>query len=223
MPWIALYIFSIVRFVGGIMFIIYTNNSSEVGWIIVAIILEGAGVIPLLLVLVGLIRLIHALDFPKNEKFRKSIILLRLIFLVGIGLLIAGSSLIGNYKDLSSVTLGIKLAKAGYLVFVFVLAVLVTFAGVLWLKMSLLCPDSKKVLLALFCSVPFLAVRMTFACLSVFDSNPKWSPLTGDIAPFVCMHSLMEYLVILICVTCGYSIQPTKNSAATYGVRDQLV
>jgi hypothetical protein len=39
------------------MFIIYTNNSSEVGWIIVALIFEGAGVIPLLITLVGFIRL----------------------------------------------------------------------------------------------------------------------------------------------------------------------
>jgi len=82
MPWIALYMFSIgkykspflptkysilnmnqklVRFVGGIMFIIYTNNANQVGWIIVAIILEGAGVIPLLLVLVGFVRLMSVI------------------------------------------------------------------------------------------------------------------------------------------------------------------
>jgi hypothetical protein len=73
------------------------------------------------------------------------------------------------------------------------------------------------------CSIPFLAVRMTYACLSVFESNPKWSPLTGDIAPFVCMHSLMEYLVVLICVTCGHLIQPTKNSAAKHEVQDLFV
>jgi hypothetical protein len=76
MPWIALFSFSTgertypfsrmaistdnflpVRFVGGILFIIYTKKSSEVGWIIVALIIEGAGVIPLLITLVGFIRL----------------------------------------------------------------------------------------------------------------------------------------------------------------------
>jgi hypothetical protein len=116
-----------------------------VGWIVVAIIFEGAGVIPLLLVLVGLIRLIHALDFSTSERLRKSIVFLRLIFLVGIALLIAGNSLIGNYNDMSSVNLGSKLAKAGYLVFVFVLAILVACVGVLWVKQRLLCSDSKKV------------------------------------------------------------------------------
>jgi hypothetical protein len=145
------------------MFIIYTFNSNTVGWIIVAIILEGAGVIPLLLVLVGLVRLMfvqpdycyhtstdsisfrHAFDFPTSEKLRKSIIFVRVIFFVGIGLLIAGSSLIGNYKDDSSLKLGLKLAKAGYLVFVFILVILISFAGVLWVKTNSLCADSKKV------------------------------------------------------------------------------
>jgi hypothetical protein len=57
-----------VRFVGGILFIIYTKNSSEVGWIIVALILEGAGVIPLLITLVGFIRLM--LVQPIHETCR---------------------------------------------------------------------------------------------------------------------------------------------------------
>jgi hypothetical protein len=135
----------LVRFIGGILYIVYTYNSTQIGWIIVAIILEGAGVIPLLLVLVGLVRLIHALDFPKNEKLRKSIVYLRLIFLVGIALLIAGSSLIGNYNNASSLRLGLALAKAGYMIFIFVLVVLVAGAVVLWMKRKILCTDSEKV------------------------------------------------------------------------------
>jgi hypothetical protein len=79
------------------------------------------------------------------EAFRKGIVLLRVIFFVGIGLLVAGSCLIGNYKDDSSVKTGLKLAKAGYLVFVFILVIMVVFVAVLWLKMQILCPDSKKV------------------------------------------------------------------------------
>jgi hypothetical protein len=47
----------LVRFIGGIMLIVYVNHSDSVGWIIVSVILEGAGVIPLLLVLVGFLRL----------------------------------------------------------------------------------------------------------------------------------------------------------------------
>jgi hypothetical protein len=39
------------------MLILYTYNSNEVGWIITNLVLEGAGVIPLLLVLVGFVKL----------------------------------------------------------------------------------------------------------------------------------------------------------------------
>jgi uncharacterized membrane protein len=142
---------------------LYTYNSNKVGWIIASIILEGAGVIPLLLVLVGLVRLMfvhpkysgytstkscsirHAFDFPKNEKLRKTIVFVRMIFFVGVALLISGSSLIGNYEDESLVKTGRELAKAGYLVLVFILAIMVTFAGAFWLKIRSLCDASKKV------------------------------------------------------------------------------
>jgi ABC-type antimicrobial peptide transport system permease subunit len=76
------------------------------------------------------------LDFPTNEKLRKSIVFLRLGFLVGIGLIIGGSCLTGNYKDPSAVKLGLKLAKAGYIVLVFILAALVAFAVALWMQQT---------------------------------------------------------------------------------------
>jgi hypothetical protein len=135
----------LVRFIGGILFIVYTYNYSKVGWIIVALIFEGVGVVPLLLALVGLVRLILALDFPKDDRLLKSIAFLQFTFLVGIALLIAGSSLIGNFEDASMLKLGLTLDKAGYLIFLSVLVVLVAGAGVLWMKRKTLCADSKMV------------------------------------------------------------------------------
>jgi hypothetical protein len=53
---------------------------------------------------------------------------------------------------------------------------------------------------------------MVFACLSVFNPDSKWSTLAGgDVAAMVCMHSLMEYCVVLLCVTCGHLLQPAKK------------
>jgi hypothetical protein len=71
--------------------------------------------------------------------------MLRLVFFIGIGLLVAGSSLIGNYRNPSSVKLGAKLAKAGYIVFVVILAGLAGFTGTMWLKKRLLGANSQKV------------------------------------------------------------------------------
>jgi hypothetical protein len=35
-----------------------------------------------------------------------------------------------------------------------------------------------------------------------------WSALSGSVAALVCMHSMMEYIVILICLGVGYIIPP---------------
>jgi hypothetical protein len=59
---------------------------------------------------------------------------------------------------------------------------------------------------------------MAYACLSVFLSNGKWSPLDGEIAPLVLMHSMMEYVVVWISIVCGFVIQPTRLSTATEDV-----
>jgi hypothetical protein len=56
--WTVLQIFSIVRFAGGIVLILYVSHSNSVGWIIAAIVLEGAGVIPLLVSLMLHIRVV---------------------------------------------------------------------------------------------------------------------------------------------------------------------
>ena len=56
--WVVLQIFSIVRFVSGIVLILYVSHSDQVGYIIAAIVLEGAGVIPLLVSLMLHIRVV---------------------------------------------------------------------------------------------------------------------------------------------------------------------
>jgi hypothetical protein len=65
-----------------------------------------------------------------------------------------------------------------------------------------------KVLQGLSLSIPFLVVRLIYACLSVYSTNPVWSALSGSVAALVCMHSMMEYVVVLICLGVGYTISP---------------
>lgn len=51
-----------------------------------------------------------------------------------------------------------------------------------------------------------------------------WSPLYGSIAALVCMHSLMEYIVVVMYLFIGFSI-PTvghgKRSAKHRGLGDE--
>jgi hypothetical protein len=55
-------------------------------------------------------------------------------------------------------------------------------------------------------SFPFLAVRVSYACAWVFEGSDEWNPLIGSIAALVCMHSLMEYMVVLIGLFTAFSI-----------------
>ena len=89
-------------------------------------------------------------DFASSKRFAHSVIALRVVFLIAIALVVAGSCLIGNYKDASSVSIGTKLAKAGYICLAGVVAGIVGFDAWLWSKRPLLTREtSVKVFLSL--------------------------------------------------------------------------
>jgi hypothetical protein len=73
----------------------------------------------------------HTNDARRNWAFGKGIILLRIFFVIGVALLVTGSCFVGNYNNPDDVSTGEKLAKAGYLVIACVLAVLVSFTGII--------------------------------------------------------------------------------------------
>jgi hypothetical protein len=68
-----------------------------------------------------------------------------------------------------------------------------------------------QILVGTTASIPFLAVRIAYACLTTFSgdpTNPKWSPLFGSVAALVVMHSLMEYVVVVMYLTLGWLVPP---------------
>jgi hypothetical protein len=62
------------------------------------------------------------------------VIFSRLLFLAAVGLLVAGGVYVGNYKQPNSVSLGIKLVRAGYIVVVVLLTYLIGFQVYLWIQ-----------------------------------------------------------------------------------------
>jgi len=136
---------------------------------------------------------------------------MRLLFLAGLALLIAGSVLIGNYKNTDDVKTGLKLAKAGYIVIAVIIAIVFAFDVFFWSRSKSLSHTSRRVLIATTISIPFLIVRITYACLGVFQTGAKatrWSPLYGSIAALVVMHSMMEYIVVVIYISVGVLVAP---------------
>lgn len=60
-------------------------------------------------------------------------------------------------------------------------------------------------------AIPFLAVRMAYLLLSIFDSDQtKWNALEGDVAAFVLMVLLMEYVVVWLFLGTGYWIPASR-------------
>ena len=77
-------------------------------------------------------------DFPTSRHYHLAIFFPRLFCSVGAGLVVTGSSLVGNYDDVESSKQGAILLTAGYAVLVAVLGlILIVLGGVLWFKKRL--------------------------------------------------------------------------------------
>jgi hypothetical protein len=83
-----------------------------------------------------------AMDFESNQVVHKLIKLTRFAFAIAAALLVAGGSLVGNYKSNSLPSTGLKLVRAGYILFGVILAVIVDFQFYLWYYTSRLSPNS---------------------------------------------------------------------------------
>lgn len=71
-----------------------------------------------------------------------------------------------------------------------------------------------QILKATSAAIPFIAVRITYALLSVFGSGglqSKWSNLYGSVGAYVTMGLIMEYIVMLMYLGVGIRIPPVKR------------
>ncbi|KAF2100488.1 hypothetical protein NA57DRAFT_74095 [Rhizodiscina lignyota] len=223
MAWTSLVLFSSVRIAEGAILVVFENHPQSVGYIIAGLVFQGTGVIPLILSTIGLLRIIKFIDFPEHKRIEIQIIALRVILLVGVTLVIAGSCLQGNYNNASDVSTGTKLSKAGYILFAAIVGAIIAFDLLFWTKREGLAHNSSlRILYAISASVPFLTVRIIYSCLSVFSGNledPTWSPLFGSIAALIVMHSLMEYIVVVMYLATGFAIplvEKNKSGPGSY-------
>ncbi|KAE8378011.1 hypothetical protein BDV26DRAFT_292613 [Aspergillus bertholletiae] len=211
MPWVILVLFALIRITCGIVVIVLQNRPQDVGLIIAAHVLLNAGVFPLVAAAFGLLLIVIIRDFPDDKRIRNAFIFLRVVFITGISLVIAGGCLESNYWDPHDVSLGYKLTKAGYILVTIFEASLIYFQWYCWRKRETISVASCTALQGMFAAVPFLIIRIAYLYLPVFRaSDPKWDQLTGSIAPYVVMGLLMEYIVFMIFLATGFLIPPIK-------------
>ncbi|GIJ90923.1 hypothetical protein Asppvi_009888 [Aspergillus pseudoviridinutans] len=212
--WIILQVFCLIRVACAIVTILYENTPTSVGLYIAALILLNAGLLPLIAATIGLLRIMIVYEFKDNKTLNMPMRISRLLFIVGIVLIIAGGSLTGNYDDVDSVNTGRTLSKAGYIVVAVFMASLVFIQWRFWKQYNSLSRASRTVLKGMALAVPFIIVRIAWLFLSIYHPDDKrWSNLSGDIGPFVVMAALMEYIIVCIYIGTGFMIPATKGVA----------
>ncbi|OJJ50108.1 hypothetical protein ASPZODRAFT_1104533 [Penicilliopsis zonata CBS 506.65] len=219
LAWYILSIFCMIRVACGIVVLLYENKPTSTGLLVASIILLNAGVFPLIGATIGLIRIITYRDYNENSSIRQGLRLARLLFLTGIVVVIVGGSLEGSSTTSTALT-GTKLAKAGYIILVVFIAVLLVFQVYFWVHLSQLSEPSRKVLRSISLAMPFIVIRLTYLFLSVFTTDEKWNELFGETAPYVIMALMMEYIVVVIYLATGFIIPSSRG--VKEGINEQV-
>lgn len=92
----------------------------------------------------GLIDSSVALERNMSRQIRQCLVVSRFLFIVGIGLTVAGGALEGSDTD-SDVLIGVKLVKTGYIMVVVFVGCLLAMQGYFWTQRSALSVTSRTV------------------------------------------------------------------------------
>ncbi|KAH7002593.1 hypothetical protein EDB80DRAFT_894600 [Ilyonectria destructans] len=203
LAWYPLVTFSIVRLVGGIITIVLESNPSNVGLIIATTVLLNVGIIPLLLSLIGIVRIVLKSSMDDNQRAKRCLKAIRIAFIAAIVLIILSGGLSGTS---SNATTSRRLAQAGYIV----LTAVLTFTTLELLYLSTqkhrISPNGFIYVEFGLLSVLALGLRTAYGLLYEFSiRNPStiWNPLSGSAVAFALMCLVAEYVALLIFIYLG--------------------
>ncbi|RXG44904.1 hypothetical protein VDGE_03827 [Verticillium dahliae] len=205
-PRMALYplvTFCLLRLAGGIISIIRGPQPRDIGLIIADSVLLNVGLIPLLVSLIGIMRITLNSSLDKNSRARQFLKAVRFTFLAAIVLqAVAG----GISSDDTSLATARILTKAAYVILAAILALATAEMVYLLTQTHRISASGCYYIRFALVSVPFLAVRTAYGLLYAFtihDPNTKWNPLVGSAAAFALMCLLIEYIVLMIFIYLG--------------------
>lgn len=182
-----------------------TNENLYVGWMV----LNGLGLGPLITMLLGLLaRLFMTISFNRNGNFFYSPRfqhLWELAMLVGLILVIVG----GTESDFTIVNNEPKvhyseLSEAGISIFVAITGILCFGIFVASYNYASIDQGERRILVALILCMPFVIVRLVFACLEI------WGGITASRWLYLGMFVIMEMIVVFICQVLGFLLDKVK-------------
>lgn len=200
--WRFLVILCLVRLIGSSMHLATisdpTNTDLYVGWQV----LNGLGLGPLILMLLGLLsRCFDSINQQReviNAKIQRAV---QLLMLVGMILLIVGGTQSTYTIEGSKASIDYSdLSKAGIALMIIVLA-LVALGAVLALKnQGYIAQGDRRILIAVFASLPFVIVRLVYACVLILGN------MRGSAWLYLGAGVIMEMAVVLICEIVGLTL-----------------
>lgn len=227
--WIFLLLLAIIRIAGGITGAIAEQQSKPSTTLeIVAVVLQTAGISPLLTASLGFLGTVKQNAFEDGHFINKGLKLLGLLSHVAIALTIAGGVEIGEGQssdgsiDTGKIKSGSNLKHIGVIMFVVQIVFTIAITLYMWSNSQRIMFHRRTLLKAVTGSLPFLVIRVLYTVLSAFAplGNPgvdggspslaKFNSSHGDFAIYLVMSVIMEFAVVIIYVTAGLII-PLKD------------
>lgn len=220
--WFLLFVFCIIKIIGASTRIdaIYHPNNNTV-WTI-ALICGVFGLNPLLMATLGVLS--RAFYETEKEPWRKiytgrlTTTVIHLPATAAVALCIWGATNADTAADIGKET-GVKV---GIILFTLIYLVIVAMSLVAWFVRSRTGEGEGLLIGAVLLALPFLAVRLLFGLLSIFDyKSSTFGIAHGSETAALCMEVLEEFIVVAIFVGAGWRTPAAKvryNSANTRSV-----
>ncbi|KAH8820643.1 hypothetical protein F5884DRAFT_56988 [Xylogone sp. PMI_703] len=199
LSWFTLTILSLVRYIGGILVIVKKSHPDNAGLTIATVVLLNVGLVPLIMSTLGMIGVVLSLNNEKYYFINKTMIIVRLLFVTAFTLFAVGRAISLDGHSTSD-----NLVKAGYILFIATVVVIIANCLYIRCQKSKLEPRSDIYLRGVTFAIPFLILRAVYGVLSAFLTPYTWSPLDGSAVAFALMALLPEYVTILIYAYLGF-------------------
>jgi hypothetical protein len=224
--WLFLISFSLARIIGG-SFQLATNTHPTITNYTVSAVLTNIGFAPLeLTALAMLSRLVSNINQKVSTTIStKMIKLVELILTIGVILGIIGGVNAGNQFSATGkfVTGHESIAGTCLLLVTFAMTII----GTLMVSFDMQYADrgDHRVFWAVVVSLPLLAVRLVYTCLSTLTHDPRFSLVGGSTTLLLCLAFLEELAVVIIYEGVGLTLgkKPSARAAGTHGQGVELM
>ncbi|KAF5637778.1 hypothetical protein F52700_4480 [Fusarium sp. NRRL 52700] len=193
--------FSLARLAGGILTILRQSDPTSIGLIIATTVLLNVGLIPLMISMVGFIRLIMKSSLDENKRAFILLKLIRVAFIAAIVLLCVAGALSGTNIHLSR-----HLTQAGYVTLSAVIGLMTVELFHLYTQKHRIAPEKHIFIELTLASIPTLILRTVYGLLCAFtvdDVTTIWNSLVGSAVAFALMCLLAEYVTLSIFLYLG--------------------